>query len=283
MQCCKQHVVHFSKFWDCEGFVVKPLDIKKALNTINCNHNLCKKFFKEWFALFLFATILDSLCFKESGRSLQKEGEKLWNNWCNGDLRQFHTPSRHCTYRWPTPNFHWQFSLRERERERKKLSLFFLRKNTVFFGDLNSEQKSVRFNHSTTTTMTKILVLLLCCCLFALSSTTPVDSGKYLAHQETDYNQEVLETSNEQERQDFIRLLNMILWDEDPEEENGRQYHPHRLFGWRGLLGQPMPQLLKKQGTVANTIYDEFANTCYSFACVLGINRLASQLGRIMG
>ena len=54
------------------------------------------------------------------------------------------------------------------------------------------------------------------------------------------------------------------------------------LLRWHGVLGRPMPQILKKQGVVGQA-YRGFEEGCYKLACTLGINRLISQIGRMLG
>jgi len=109
---------------------------------------------------------------------------------------------------------------------------------------------------------------------------------------QTDNYYDVLDHDEEQEREDFVALLNSILWDEDSvgdaaaDDDGSRQYKPpsvRQMIGFRGLMGQPMPDMLRNKDSLARTFYDEFTNTCYGLACVLGINKLAGQLGRLIG
>ena len=118
-------------------------------------------------------------------------------------------------------------------------------------------------------------------------------------------------SSNEKtkEKEEFIQVLRSLLWDTDEEENfiddnesQGRQfganYSPigggyagnnrlamqqqQNLLRWHGVLGRPMPQILKKQGLVGQA-YRGFEDGCYKLACTLGINRLISQIGRMLG
>ena len=127
---------------------------------------------------------------------------------------------------------------------------------------------------------------------------SPVDLGAYdVAPLEDDAKQDhaqdlsaiddyaVAMDYGEHEEEDFINLLNRILWgpdldDYDNFDEQGRQFSSS---GWRGLMGQPMPAVLKKEGGIARSLYRGFTSSCYSLACRLGINRLASRLGRLVG
>ena len=87
--------------------------------------------------------------------------------------------------------------------------------------------------------------------------------------------------NDEKERAEFVALLNAILWDADTEDTGEeRQFSPYRR---KGLLGRPMPQILKRKGTMMADIYDEFTDTCYGIACMFGINKLASQISRMLG
>ena len=111
------------------------------------------------------------------------------------------------------------------------------------------------------------------------------------------------------EKEEFIQVLRSLLWDTDEKENfiddnesQGRQfganYSPigggyagnnrlamqqqQNLLRWHGVLGRPMPQILKKQGVVGQA-YRGFEEGCYKLACTLGINRLISQIGRMLG
>ena len=111
------------------------------------------------------------------------------------------------------------------------------------------------------------------------------------------------------EKEEFIQVLRSLLWDADESdnfiddnESQGRQfganYSPigggyagnnrlamqqqQNLLRWHGVLGRPMPQILKKQGLVGQA-YRGFEDGCYKLACTLGINRLISQIGRMLG
>ena len=82
------------------------------------------------------------------------------------------------------------------------------------------------------------------------------------------------------EKADFVHFVNALLWDSD---EMGRQYS--RPLGFRGLMGRPMPEFLRRhdQGGLARSLYDQFTDSCYSLGCFFGINKLISQLGRVVG
>ena len=80
------------------------------------------------------------------------------------------------------------------------------------------------------------------------------------------------------EKAEFVNFVNALLWDSD---ETGRQYN--RPMGFRGLMGRPMPEYLRQEGGLARSLYDQFTDSCYSLGCFLGINRLISQLGRVVG
>ena len=111
------------------------------------------------------------------------------------------------------------------------------------------------------------------------------------------------------EKEEFVQVLRSLLWDADEEdnsindeESQGRQFGPNysqmgagyqgnnllamqqqqNLLRWHGVLGRPMPQILKKQGVVGQA-YRGFEEGCYKLACTLGINRLISQIGRMLG
>ena len=109
-----------------------------------------------------------------------------------------------------------------------------------------------------------------------------------------------------QEKEEFIQFLRLILWDaeDDSEEHNeseGRQFNANyltnnggyygtqsnidrqqSLLRWHGILGRPMPQVLKKKG-IAARVYEGFEDTCYSLACTFGINKVISQISRMFG
>ena len=94
------------------------------------------------------------------------------------------------------------------------------------------------------------------------------------------------------------------MWDAednyiDDTAEKGRQFNPNysqlggygnnlrfqqqqNLLRWHGMLGRPMPQVLKRKGLAAQA-YRGFEEGCYALACTFGINRLISQIGRMLG
>ena len=109
------------------------------------------------------------------------------------------------------------------------------------------------------------------------------------------------------DKEEFIQVLRSLLWDADDEENSinddnsqGRQFSQNYIGGgyagnnrlsmqqqqnllrWHGVLGRPMPQILKRQGLVGQA-YRGFEEGCYKLACTLGINRLMSQIGRMLG
>lgn len=115
-----------------------------------------------------------------------------------------------------------------------------------------------------------------------------------------------MEEQEKKEKEEFIQFLRSILWDaeDDSEEENeseGRRFNSNyvtnrgglygtppninrqqSLLRWHGVLGRPMPQVLKKKGFAAQA-YRGFEDTCYKLACTLGINKVISQLSRMFG
>ena len=112
------------------------------------------------------------------------------------------------------------------------------------------------------------------------------------------------EEEKEKEKDEFIHFLRSLLWDAednyiDDTVEKGRQFHPNysqlggygnnlrlqqqqNLLRWHGMLGRPMPQVLKRKGLAAQA-YRGFEEGCYALACTFGINRLISQIGRMLG
>ena len=128
-----------------------------------------------------------------------------------------------------------------------------------------------------------------------LSQSYDNDSGSFMLEEER------------KEKEEFIQVLRSLLWDADEEENNiddgesqGRQFSQNyyagtyggnnrlamhqqqNLLRWHGVLGRPMPQILKKQGMVGQA-YRGFEEGCYKLACTLGISRLISQIGRMLG
>ena len=121
-------------------------------------------------------------------------------------------------------------------------------------------------------------------------------------------NQWQTKNAENKDKEEFIRFLRSILWEADEEDTiknnqiQSRQLHsnylatggayygnqygvPHKqaaLLRWQGVLGRPMPQILKKKGLAAQA-YRGFEDTCYKLACTLGINKLISQLGQMFG
>ena len=114
-----------------------------------------------------------------------------------------------------------------------------------------------------------------------------------------------IKQEKKKEKEEFIHALRAILWDAednstDEEDQNqGRQfgsnYSPvggygnnfnirrqQNLLRWHGLMGRPMPQILKRQGLAAQA-YRGFEQGCYKLSCTLGINKLISQIGRMLG
>ena len=112
------------------------------------------------------------------------------------------------------------------------------------------------------------------------------------------------EEEKEKEKDEFIHFLRSLLWDAednyiDDTAEKGRQFNPNyaqlggygnnlrlqqqqNLLRWHGMLGRPMPQVLKRKGLAAQA-YRGFEEGCYALACTFGINRLISQIGRMLG
>lgn len=116
-----------------------------------------------------------------------------------------------------------------------------------------------------------------------------------------------IHNAEKKDKEEFIYFLRSLLWDAEVESTQndqiqGRQlnlnYSPigggyygnqlgmtqqqQAILRWHGVLGRPMPQILKKQG-LASQAYRGFENTCYKLACTLGINKLISQIGRMLG
>ena len=145
-----------------------------------------------------------------------------------------------------------------------------------------------------------------------------MDNKIYDSHQNsqmgnTQNKKTTLMEEKKKEKDEFVKFLRMLLWDADDEikeEGEGRQldlsggggYGGQVMYGrgvgggdqvanwnrqqsllrWHGLLGRPMPQVLKKQG-FASRAYKEFENTCYKLSCTFGVTKLISQISRMFG
>ena len=145
--------------------------------------------------------------------------------------------------------------------------------------------------------------------------TPGLNQQKSMAHQKTvnalPQNQDTptltymqYEEEKTKEKEEFIHFLRSLLWDAednyiDDTAEKGRQFNPNyaqfggygnnlrlqqqqNLLRWHGMLGRPMPQVLKRKGLAAQA-YRGFEEGCYALACTFGINRLISQIGRMLG
>ena len=131
-------------------------------------------------------------------------------------------------------------------------------------------------------------VVILCSSQFTTSSPVRYDSTKEIdlpsSSEELSlagrFKRDLNEEDSDTEKEDFVTLLNAILWNADEDDPKGRQFHQYRR---KGLLGRPMPQILKRKGSMASNLYDEFTNTCYTISCMFGINKVASQISRMLG
>jgi len=146
----------------------------------------------------------------------------------------------------------------------------------------------------------KLNQLILCLLSFSvyLNLASPVAEPTSLAVRDDWLGDEVEETGkDDQEKAEFVNFINVLLWgdesswmDEDTEVERQYRGYQYDSYGtaqpdgrWRGLLRRPMPNYLRQEGSLARSFYDQFTDSCYSLGCFLGINRLVSQLGRVIG
>ena len=87
-----------------------------------------------------------------------------------------------------------------------------------------------------------------------------------------------VDIEEQKDKEDFIKLMDMLLWDEDQTNlDEGRGF-----FRRRGLMRRTMPVYLQRQDNYAGSMYRSFQEACFSLACKIGLNGLATSLRRLM-
>ena len=82
-----------------------------------------------------------------------------------------------------------------------------------------------------------------------------------------------LVTAADEDKEAFFTLFNKFLWNDEEQDEEGRQY-----FRRQGILRRPMPMMFKQQNNVAGSMYRNFSDQCYGLLCSLGLKGLARTL-----
>ena len=90
-----------------------------------------------------------------------------------------------------------------------------------------------------------------------------------------------VDIAEQRDKEAFTKLVNMLLWDDDGDQEQERQ---GRQFFYRrhGLLRRPMPVSFRRKDNFAGSMYNSIIDGCYGIACQLGLSGLASSISRLM-
>ena len=86
-----------------------------------------------------------------------------------------------------------------------------------------------------------------------------------------------IETEDMEDKDAFFKLINMFLWNEPHQNDNQeRQYYR------QGILGRPMPMIIRRQDNFSGSMYRSFVDQCYSLVCKLGLNGMFKSLERLI-